>query len=198
MDGQTILDELQNDAAKFVSLMCYRDMADIDSELLNYNGDVVVTSKNKSAGKEELWEALHRCTTEPGTDVLFVTPNPAGARGTILLLEDELDRAPFDSDVWGIERTTDTEIEFENGSRIRSEHTQNGGNRLRGHHPDLLIVDNWEEEGCEISKPVRQNILMPMLITGGTDLWINDTHVRNDSLTQHALNGESYVKMMDH
>jgi hypothetical protein len=198
MKGETVLDELKQNTATFIATMCYRNMADMEEDVLNHEGNVVLTSKHKQTGKHGIWRALHETVTEPGTEILLVSPNPPGARGAILLIEDELERAPFAQEVWGVERTSKTEINFDNGSRIISHHVgdEDGNNRIRGYKPDLLVVDNWAEEGYEISEQTKEEVLLPMLM-GDTDLWINDVQVSNDALTQAAISEGAYVKQMD-
>lgn len=199
MKGENVLDELAKDTATFIATMCYRNMGDMQTDVLNHDGNVVLTSEARMQGKHEIWRALHESVIEPNTEVLLVSPNPPGARGAILLIEDELERAPFSQEVWGVERTTQTEIDFDNGSRIISHHVgdEDGDKRIRGYHPDLLIVSNAPEEGFEISEETRKQVLLPMLSSGKPDLWINDTHVRDDVLTQAALEQGAYVKQME-
>lgn len=199
MDSETILDELHNDAATFISTLCYRDIADVDAEVVNHDGNVVLISEHKQGGKQSLWRALHECVTEPETEVLFVSPNPAGAQGVILLIEDELKRGPFGTDIWGVKRTSKTEIEFENGSRIVSHHAgdDDGDRCIRGFHPDLLVVDTWEEEGYQISDKTKLQVLVPML-TGDNDIWVHDTFLDSaDPLIEAAVTEGAYVKQLD-
>lgn len=198
MDTETVLDELEQNTAAFITTMCYREMDEMETDVLNHDGHVIVANKNKHVGSHGIWRALHEAVTGSNTEILLVSPNPAGTRGSLLLIEDELDRAPFSNDVWGLQRSTRTTIEFENGSRIKSHHAggEDGADRIRGYKPDLLVVDNWTEGGYEITDGVRTEVLLPMLATDDTDLWINDVKIRDDPLTNAALSDGAYVKRM--
>jgi len=198
MDGKTLTEAITGDAATFASTMFYRNKADMETDVLEHDGSVVLASKAKMNGTHDIWRAMYEAHTNDESLVLFVTPNMPAARGTILQIGDEMDRCPFPPEVWGVERSTKYEIEFSNGSRIKAHHTQDerGSDRLRGYKPDLLVVDNWEEEGFEISDEVKKQVLLPMLYDE-TDLWLNDTHVRDDKMTNAAFELGAFVKQME-
>lgn len=199
MDDQTLFDELTADTATFIATMCYRNMSDMHTDMLNHDGHVVFARPDKRDGTHALWRALHEAIVEGDTDILVVSPNPAGAKGAILIIEDELDRAPFAPDVWGVEQSSQTQISFGNGSRIKSVHAGDGDGdkRLRGYRPDLLIVDNWEEENYQIDETVMAETLLPMFQTGEVDVWINDIEVGDDPLTRAVLRDGAYVMSLD-
>jgi hypothetical protein len=199
MDGKTLTEAVTGDAATFAATMFYRGTAHMEADVLEHDGSVVLASEGKMNGKHDVWRAMYECHTNDGALVLMVTPHSPSARGNMLLIEDELDRCPFPQDVWGIERSTKYEIEFSNGSRIKTVHMQdeNGQARLRGYHPDLLVVDNWEEEGYEVDDETKEQILLPMMVSD-TDLWVNDVQVdSSDTMTQAAFGQGAYVKQMD-
>lgn len=200
MDGKAITDAVTEDAATFASTMFYRDMSDMETDVLEHDGSVVLASENKMNGRHDIWRAMYECHSEPETFVLFVTPHVPSARGNTLLIEDELERCPFDHDVWGVVRTTDYEIEFDNGSRIKSVHTNSSTktDRLRGHNPDLIVVDNWVEEGFSLTEEAITDVIIPMLGVGDADLWLNCLRVdHSDTLTQVAFDNGAFVKQMD-
>jgi len=198
MDGEALTEAIAGDASTFTTTMFYRDESHIESDVLRHDGSVVLASENKMNGKHDIWRAMYEAHTTDGSTVLFVTPHVPSARGTMTLIEDEIGRSPFPTDVFGIERQSEYEIEFSNGSRIKIVHGENerAAERLRGLHPDLLVVDNWEEEGCSISDDVKTQVLHPML-TMDSNVWINDVGIRNDVLTQAAFEQGAYVKQMD-
>lgn len=198
MDGKTLTEAITGDAATFATTMFYRDKADMETDVLEHDGSVVLASEAKMNGKHDVWRAMYEAHTNYESFTLLVSPNMPAARGTILTIEDELERCPFPSNVWGVERSTKYEIEFSNGSRIKAVHTQDerGSDRLRGYKPDLLVVDNWEEEGYEISDEIKEQVLLPMLYDK-TDLWINDTEVGSDEMTKAAFRLGAFVKQME-
>lgn len=200
MDGETITDAVTGDAATFASTMFYRDIADMETDVLEHDGSVVLASEAKMNGSHDIWRAMYECHSNEDTLVLMVSPHVPSARGVMLLIEDEMDRCPFPQDVWGVERTTDYEIEFSNGSRIKSVHTNDRAtDRLRGCAPDLIVVDNWVEEGFSISEKTITDVIVPMLGVADADLWVNCLDVNhNDTLIDVALDMGAYVKRMDH
>lgn len=199
MDGETLTDAITEDAAMFTATMFYRDWADIETDVLQHDGSVVLTSGYKMNGTHDVWRAMYEAHTNSDTLILFVVPNMAAARGTVLQIQDEMERCPFPDSVWGIERSTEYEVEFSNGSLIKAFHVQDStaGAKLRGYNPDLLVVDNWVEEGVEISDKIEEEVLVPMTITDDTDVWINDTTLSDDQITNAVLQQGAYVKQME-
>jgi len=198
MDGKTLTDAITGDAATFASTMFYRDLAHMEVDVLEHDGSVVLASSAKMNGTHDIWRAMYEAHTTDEALVLFVTPNMPAARGTILQIEDDMERCPFPPEVWGVQRSTKYEVEFSNGSRIKAHHTQDemGADKLRGYKPDLLVVDNWTEEGYEIGEEIKEQVLLPMLYDE-TDLWINDTEVGTDEMTKAAFRLGAFVKQME-
>jgi len=200
MDGEAITESVTGDAATFAATMFYRNKGDMETDVLEHDGSVVLASSNKMNGTHDVWRAMYECHSNEDTLVLFVSPHVPSARGVMLLIEDEMDRCPFPQDVWGVERTTDYEIEFSNGSKIKSVHTSDsmGADRLRGYHPDLVVVDNWTEEGHSVSEDAITQVIVPMLGSADADLWVNDTNIDpNETLIDVAFDMGAYVKHMD-
>lgn len=198
MDGEALTEAIARDASTFAATMFYRDQSHMETDVLDHDGSVVLASENKMNGKHDIWRAMYETHTNDDSMVLFVTPHIPSARGTISLIEDEIGRCPFPTDVFGIERQSKYEIEFSNGSRIKVVHDQDEDaiERLRGYHPELLVVDNWEEEGYRIGEDVKTQVLLPML-TMDSNVWINDVGIRNDVLTQAAFEQGAYIKQME-
>lgn len=198
MDAEKLLEAVTEDAASFAATMFYRDLSDMRTDVLSQDGNVILVSKGKMQGKHELWRAMYEATIRSDTLVLRAVPNPPSARGFHQLIHDEIDRSPFSKDVWGVERSTETEIEFDNGSRIKSVAVgpENGENRLRGFAPDLLIVNDFDEEGYEMDEQVKGMVLRPMYDATNADMWINMTEFECDCLVDAVLQDGVYVAEM--
>lgn len=195
-DENSVIGAIESSASTFCEMVFHHDRRDISNEVVDHDGNVVLAAKNKGFNRQELLRVLYECMTSPGTEALILSPNPAGARGTVLLIEDEFDRSALTESELGVERISETQIKFINGSRILSYAIGNGDeHKVRGYAPDMLVVDLYEEEGFEISDEAIKNVLLPMVSTA--TVWTLDTEVHNDNLlTRSLLNDGALVKYM--
>lgn len=201
MDLENILDELLSDPVSFTTMLCYRSYSEIDMDILSQTGSVIVLSKNKMQGQLPVWRALYDVAIESDTMVLSATPSKPAAQGMIGSIKDEIARSQLDRSQWGIERMTRNEIEFDNGSRIKSvaigEHIQNAPDNIRGYAPDLLIVNDWTGQDKQIPQETKEDVLAPMTTVTETDLWINATDVQDDKIFDAAYRNGAFVKKLD-
>lgn len=194
MDRETLFDAIVAQPSQFTATVLYRDLADIDQELLDADGHRVAIAQNMSMANHDIWYAIHQCCTEQNTLALFVSPTKSAAHGVPLLVEDEIGRSLAD-ELWGDVESTKTRVSFGNGSKIVSAHTQgqDPGKQLRGYHPDVLCVANWTENGCEISDETKEDVLLPM-IHGDTTVWVADTKIDpSDKLHRAVLSEGAHV-----
>jgi hypothetical protein len=195
MDAQTLYDALLGSPEQFVTTLCYRSQNDIKTDALSQDSHVLLLS-DLSGSKHAIWRALYDAVTEPETDILFVTPTKSAADGTILMIEDEIDRSQFDTDLWGIDRTTESRIEFTNGSRITAraagENVGNAPANIRGYTCDRLFIDTWED-GDQIPTQTIEDVIVPMVGVSDATVWCNDTQFRETELTDYLLDNGVYV-----
>jgi hypothetical protein len=195
MQLATAISEASKQPSTFASAILNRSENEIHSDVLDHDGNTVLVDPNRSHSGQSIVNALHTAVTENGVDVVFITPTKDGAEGTMLMLDDELQRSVIDTELWGIMHETKTSIEFEQGSTIEAIHDEyrNSVDRLRGRNPDLLILDNWHSDGKRIDDRVINEVVQP-LITTGTDVWVNDTEITDESLYVSLFDQGAFVQ----
>lgn len=193
MIDNTVIDHLQSDTATFTQTLLYRDRSDMHEQMLRHDGNVVLLSKTRSDSRHSLWRMLHEAVTTDDFNGLIVSPVESAVRGAILLLTDEIDRSPFTDAEWGISRTTQTSIEFENGNRIRSIcGSEDNIDRCRGTQFDMIAVDNWTEQGSSNDDEFIESIVCPAAHDG--NVWVNDTNLSNTPIMESVLTHGAYVE----
>lgn len=201
METKTIAEKIEDNAATFAVTMFYRSQTEMHEDVLDQDGNVILLSRNKRQGLHTTWRVLYDALTKNDTDVLITTPNPAAAHGSILSIEDEIERSPFEQSLFDFERTTDSSIQFGNGSRITAKAiggtVSNAPANIRGHAPDLLVINDWTEEGHRIPESTKSDVLAPMLEVGEADLWLNARDVQDDALFEWAFDNGVYVERTD-
>jgi hypothetical protein len=140
------------------------------SDVLDYDGNVMMMNTTSIDHKHDIWNALHLAVTESNAQIIFVTPTVEWAEGTMMSISDSIGRSPFTKSGWGMKQHTQTELEFENGSVI---HVASEPNQLRGYKPDLLVVEN-EIHNRDDADEYIDDVLAPMP-QWTEQLWLNVT-----------------------
>lgn len=177
MDAQTVGERIAQTPSLFTEAVLYRSRTDIDAELLDQDGHILTIHKHRSNTSEARWRALYEALH--GNSVLLISPNPAGARGGILLCKDELDRSRLTDEELGVKRTTESVIEFETGGQIKTV-TSTNEEKLRGRNPDYVIIDLWDEEGYSTSDKILEDVVIPYIMAGAT-CWAMHTELAADN-----------------
>jgi len=115
----------------------------------------------RQVGKTEMSaiEALHTATTQQDVTVLIVAPTQRQSSELFKRVRDHVGRGEIpDHDV---ERETQTQIEFVNGSRIIRLPAGTDGSNIRGYTADEVLVD----EAAFVPDEVFTSVILPMLAT---------------------------------
>lgn len=139
------------------------DIAPFDYQAEFIDGD----SKRKQlccgrqVGKTEICAGagLHDATTNDDHTVLIVAPTQRQSSNLFKRLKSMMADSPIED--WGVERRTQTIIEFSNGSRIICLPAGTDGSTIRGYTADCIIVD----EAAFVPDEVFSSVLNPMLAT---------------------------------
>ena len=137
-------------------------------DVFEYQQDFLDSSSPRKAaicarqvGKTEMSaiEALHTATTNQGVTVLIVAPTQRQSSELFKRVRDHVSTGeipPRD-----VERETQTQIEFVNGSRIICLPAGTDGANIRGYTADEVLVD----EAAFVPDEVFTSVILPMLAT---------------------------------
>lgn len=158
--------ELREKPSLFVESILGVEPFDYQKEFLDNGTRHRVVASGRQVGKSRMaaWLALHYALTHPYSHVLVTAPS---LRQSSLLFDTvytEIQKSGLSNEEWGIERDTQTILEFDNSSDIHVVPTGRDGSNIRGHTADLIIVD----EAAFIKELIFEDILEPMTFaTGG-------------------------------
>lgn len=121
----------------------------------------------RQVGKSRVasWMALHYAVTHPDSLVLVTADALRQSSELFAQLQTEINNAGMSDNAWGIVRSTQTEVEFEHGSRIKVVPTGRNGNKIRGFTADLIIID----EAAFVEDSIFEEVIEPMtFVSKGT------------------------------
>jgi hypothetical protein len=159
--------ELRDKPSKFVRLFIDVDPFIYQSEFMDNDSDRKVFVAGRQVGKSRVasWLALHHAVTHPDSLVLVTADALRQSSELFAQLQSEINNSGLSDDHWGIERMTQTEIEFEHGSRIKVVPTGRNGNKIRGFTADMIIVD----EAAFVENEIFEEVIEPMtFVSDGT------------------------------
>lgn len=117
-----------------------------------------VAGRQVGKSRAAAWLAIWHAVTHEESLVLILAKAQRQSMELFRTLKREM-RMSDASDEWGVPRETQTEVEFDNGSRILCLPTGTDGANIRGYSADLLMVD----EAAFVPEAIFQEVLMPML-----------------------------------
>jgi len=167
MSELTDYEKLRENPSSFCKAILGIEPFEYQKKLLDADARHAVIASGRQVGKSRMcaWLALHKAVTDPHTQVLITAPSLRQSSLLFDTLFSEIDQSALSNDEWGIDRNTQTIIEFDNGSSIHCLPTGRDGNKIRGFTADMVIVD----EAAFIDDKIFGDILEPMLFaTGGS------------------------------
>lgn len=163
MGELTDYETLRNKPSLFVEKIIGLDLEGFDyqQEFIDYDTRHRVIASGRQVGKSRMcaWLGLHQALCNPYTRVLITAPSMRQSSLLFSTLYNEIDQSGMSDKEWGIDRDTQTIIEFDNGSSIHCLPTGRNGNKIRGFTADMVIVD----EAAFIEDSIFEDILEPML-----------------------------------
>lgn len=152
---------IREQPSEFVATFCDVEPFDYQKGLLDSDARHRVIASGRQVGKSRMcaWLGLHKALTDAHTQVLITAPSLRQSSLLFKTLYSEIEQSGIPDQQWGIERDTQTIIEFDNGSSIHCLPTGRDGNKIRGFTADMVIVD----EAAFIEDDIFSNILQPML-----------------------------------
>lgn len=173
MSELTNYEELRKNPSVFVSSILGVDPFDYQKKLLDSEARHRTIVSGRQVGKSRMcsWLALHKAITDPYTQVLITAPSLRQSSLLFQTLQSEMDKSALSTEQWGVDRDTQTIIEFDNGSSIHCLPTGRNGNKIRGFTADMVIVD----EAAFIEDKIFGDILQPMLFSSGGSMILAST-----------------------
>jgi len=173
MDAKTptLLESIVETPSRMTEMLFYRDRSEICTPLLDHDGDAVTIHGHLSNTDDYRWKALYEALH--GNDVLLISPHGSGARGAILLIEDEIDRSSISKDEFGVERESNSSLVFDSGGVINSINGggPDGDTRIRGYDADFLAVDLWTEDHSYVTDETIEDAIIP-ISDMGAQTWV--------------------------
>jgi len=126
------------------------------------NRKLFVAGRRVGKSRSASWKALWYAITHAEAEVLLTAKTQRQSMELFRQIKSEMRGSKAESDEWGIQRETRTEINFSNGSRIVCLPLGRDGSNIRGYGADLLIVD----EAAYVPEEIFQEVLMPFLAVG--------------------------------
>ena len=153
-------DTIREQPSEFVTSIMGIEPFDYQQEFLDADTRHRVIVSGRQVGKSRMaaWIALHRAMTEPHSLILITAPSLRQSSLLFDTLLSEIRQSGLSDDQWGIDRDTQTIIEFDNGTAIHSVPTGRDGTNIRGYTADVIIVD----EAAFVSDTIFEDILEPM------------------------------------
>lgn len=123
-----------------------------------------VSGRRVGKSRTAAWLALWKAVTFPGAEVLVTAKAQRQSMELFNQIQTEMRTSEIGDDEWGVVRSTRTEINFDNGSRIIALPVGRDGSNIRGYgsQDNLIIVD----EAAFINDNIFQEVLSPMLAVG--------------------------------
>lgn len=164
---------LQSSPSLFVKQVLGVEPFSYQQDFLDADTRHRVVSSGRQVGKSRMaaWIALHHAMTNAHEQVLITAPSLRQSSLLFDTLYSEIEQSGITDAAWGIDRSTQTIIEFDNGTDIHCVPTGRNGNKIRGYTSDLIIVD----EAAFIQDSIFEESLEPMTFATGGRLVLAST-----------------------
>ena len=174
----------------------------LDEEPFDYQEDFMDHESNRKAfvsgrrvGKSRTaaWLALWKAVTHSGTEVLVTAKAQRQSMELFNQIQTEMRTSSIPEDQWGVTRSTRTEINFDNGSRIIALPVGRDGSNIRGYgRPNNMII---VDEAAFINDSIFQEVLSPMLAVGNGQFILLSTPFGKKGFLYERFNDPEWYTM---
>jgi hypothetical protein len=126
------------------------------------NRKAFVSGRRVGKSRTASWMALWYAITHSNAEILITAKAQRQSTELFNQVKKDIRTSQISEDDWGITRQTRTEINFDNGSRVKCLPVGTDGANIRGFGTDLLIVD----EAAFIPDRIFKEVLAPFLAVG--------------------------------
>jgi hypothetical protein len=190
------------DAEKLLDSPTYFVEHYLDEEPFEYQEDFMDHESNRKAfvsgrrvGKSRTaaWLALWKAVTHSGTEVLVTAKAQRQSMELFNQIQTEMRTSQIPEDQWGVTRSTRTEINFDNGSRIIALPVGRDGSNIRGYgRPNNMII---VDEAAFINDSIFQEVLSPMLAVGNGQFILLSTPFGKKGFLYERFNDPDWYTM---
>lgn len=168
---------------------------DYQKSFMDYNSDRKAFVSGRRVGKSRTaaWLALWKAVTYPGAEVLITAKSQRQSMELFNQVQTEMRSSEIADDQWGVVRSTRTEINFDNGSRIIALPVGNTGENIRGYGgPDNMII---VDEAAFIDDSIFQEVLAPMMMVGSGTFILLSTPFGKKGFLYEKFNDDDWYNM---
>jgi hypothetical protein len=183
-----LYEQMNEDVASFTYAMAGRVVD--DERAVNTDDHVVLEAEDNMHGMDDVYRGLHTAVSENDQLVLFAAFEDMESFGAIAAVRSIIDESSINN--WGVTRRSDTEIEFENGSRIKSITLDEDGNSIRGYRPDFFSINDTY---IHLSDDFVAEVIGPMMAAHDTEIWLNTNDIGNSNLAELLFRDGAYVRV---
>jgi len=162
VDAKRLLDE----PSHFVEHYLGEEPFDYQKDFMDHPSKRKAFISGRRVGKSRTasWLALWKAITYNKAEVLITAKAQRQSMELFNQIQSEMRGSPIPEEQWGVVRSTRTEINFDNGSRIISLPVGRDGSNIRGYgaRENMIIVD----EAAFIRDSIFQEVLSPMMAVG--------------------------------
>lgn len=163
VDAQKLLDS----PTYFVEHYLGEEPFDYQEDFMDHDSDRKAFVSGRRVGKSRTasWLALWKAITYSNAEILVTAKAQRQSMELFNQIQSEMRNSDIPEDQWGVTRSTRTEINFDNGSRIIALPVGRDGSNIRGYgsQDNMIIVD----EAAFINDAIFQEVLSPMMAVGG-------------------------------
>jgi phage terminase large subunit-like protein len=171
-------DRLLDEPSYFVEEYVGVEPFDYQTEFMDHDSTRKVAVCGRRVGKSRMagWMALHAAVTNSNHEIIVTAKARRQASELFNQIKKEVRKSAYSEEAWGISDSTNTEINFTNGSRIKVLPVGRDGSNIRGYGADMLTVD----EAAFIKDDIFQQVLSPMLAVGDSTFVLLSTPFGKD------------------
>jgi hypothetical protein len=152
-----------------------------------------VSGRRVGKSRTAAWLALWKALTYAGAEVLVTAKAQRQSMELFNQIQSEMHDSKVDEEQWGVVRSTRTEINFDNGSRIIALPVGRDGSNIRGYgsQDNMIIVD----EAAFIDDAIFQEVLSPMMAVGGGTFILLSTPFGKKGFLYERFNDDDWYTM---
>ena len=190
------------DAQKLLDSPSYFVEHYLDEEPFSYQAEFMdhpsyrkafVSGRRVGKSRTAAWLALWKAITYSKAEVLLTAKAQRQSMELFNQIQAEMRGSAIPDDQWGVVRSTRTEINFDNGSRIIALPVGRDGSNIRGYggFDNMIIVD----EAAFIKDDIFQQVLSPMMAVGNGTFILLSTPFGKKGFLYERFNDEDWYTM---
>jgi hypothetical protein len=187
--------KLLNSPTYFVEHYLGEEPFEYQQEFMDHDSNRKAFVSGRRVGKSRTasWLALWKAITYPDAEILVTAKAQRQSMELFNQIQSEMRNSEINEEQWGVVRSTRTEINFDNGSRILALPVGRDGSNIRGYgsKDNMIIVD----EAAFINDAIFQEVLSPMMAVGGGQFILLSTPFGKKGFLYERFNDNDWYTM---